>query len=284
MENKEITVQQKNITDSVITRIKEMEGNKEIQMPVNYSYANALKSAWLLLQEVKTKDDKPVLEACSKVSICNALLDMCIQGLSAAKRQCYFIPYGNKLQLSKSYLGQIACTKRLKGVKDIKAYCIYEGDEFEQEFDIDTATMKITKFNPKFQNRDNSKIKGAFAVVVMDNPEENYVEVMTMQEIKDAWNQGKMKGNSGAHKNFTQEMSKKTVINRACKHFICTSDDSDVLIESIVRTNEYNGNNIDNEVKKEFKEEVDEEIKNNSTQEIIDVDIDEVEKKSNEPF
>lgn len=279
MENKEITVKQKTITDNVLTRIKEMEGDGMIQMPYNYSYQNALKSAWLVLQETKTRDEKPVLEACSQTSICNALLDMCVQGLSVAKKQGYFIPYGKQLQFSRSYLGTVAVTKRLTGVKDVKAYCIYEGDEFEQEFDIDTATMKITKFNPRIENRDNSKIKGAFAVVVMDDPRENYVEVMTMKEIKDAWNQGQMKGNSGAHKNFTQEMSKKTVTNRACKHFYSTSDDSDILIESINRTTEYNKEDIIESTVQEVSEEIEE----NACTDVIDIETEET-KKNNVPY
>ena len=279
MENKEITVKQKTITDNVLTRIKEMEGDGMIQMPYNYSYQNALRSAWLVLQETQTRDKKPVLEVCSQTSICNALLDMCVQGLSVAKKQGYFIPYGNKLEFSRSYLGTVAVTKRLTGVKDVKAYCIYEGDEFEQEFDIDTATMKITKFNPRIENRDNSKIKGAFAVVVMDDPRENYVEVMTMQEIKEAWNQGQMKGNSGAHKNFTQEMSKKTVTNRACKHFYSTSDDSDILIESINRTAEYNKEDIIESTAKEVSQDIEE----NTCSEVIDVEPEDI-KKNNVPY
>lgn len=277
--NKEITVKQKNITDNVLARIKEMEGDGIIQMPYNYSYQNALKSAYLVLQETQTRDKKPVLEACTQTSICNALLDMCVQGLSVAKKQGYFIPYGNQLQFSRSYLGTVAVTKRLTGVKDVKAYCIYEGDEFEQEFDIDTATMKITKFNPKIENRDNSKIKGAFAVVVMDDPSENYVEVMTMKEIKEAWNQGQMKGNSGAHKNFTQEMSKKTVTNRACKHFYSTSDDSDILIESINRTAAYNKEDIIESTAQEVSQDIEE----NTCSEVIDVEPDDI-KKNNIPY
>ena len=277
--NKEITVKQKNITDNVLARIKEMEGDGLIQMPYNYSYQNALKSAYLVLQETQTRDKKPVLEACTQTSICNALLDMCVQGLSVAKKQGYFIPYGNQLQFSRSYLGTVAVTKRLTGVKDVKAYCIYEGDEFEQEFDIDTATMKITKFNPKIENRDNSKIKGAFAVVVMDDPSENYVEVMTMKEIKEAWNQGQMKGNSGAHKNFTQEMSKKTVTNRACKHFYSTSDDSDILIESINRTAAYNKEDIIESTAQEVSQDIEE----NTCSEVIDVELEDI-KKNNVPY
>ena len=276
---KKIKEKQKNITDNVLARIKEMEGDGIIQMPYNYSYQNALKSAYLVLQETQTRDKKPVLEACTQTSICNALLDMCVQGLSVAKKQGYFIPYGNQLQFSRSYLGTVAVTKRLTGVKDVKAYCIYEGDEFEQEFDIDTATMKITKFNPKIENRDNSKIKGAFAVVVMDDPSENYVEVMTMKEIKEAWNQGQMKGNSGAHKNFTQEMSKKTVTNRACKHFYSTSDDSDILIESINRTAAYNKEDIIESTAQEVSQDIEE----NTCSEVIDVELEDI-KKNNVPY
>jgi recombination protein RecT len=57
---------------------------------------------------------------------------------------------------------------------------------------------------------------------------------------------GGSKRASGAHNNFADQMCKKTVINRACKNFVCTSDDSDILIESMNRTNEsqYNPEDI----------------------------------------
>ena len=99
-----------------------------------------------------------------------------------------------------------------------------------------------------------------------------HTEVMNISQIKSAWNQGAAKGNSGAHKNFTDEMAKKTVINRACKNFVCTSDDSDILIESISRTNEYEPEDkIESTIK-----EVHEEIKDNANQEVIDIPQEEV--------
>ena len=61
---------------------------------------------------------------------------------------------------------------------------------------------------------------------------------MTMDQIKKAWGQGATKGGSPAHKDFTEEMAKKTVINRACKRFINTSDDSPVLVDAFNRTTE----------------------------------------------
>jgi recombination protein RecT len=38
-----------------------------------------------------------VLQACTRDSIANALLDMAVQGLNPAKKQGYFIAYGKQL-------------------------------------------------------------------------------------------------------------------------------------------------------------------------------------------
>ncbi|MBU3195689.1 recombinase RecT [Clostridium algidicarnis] len=283
MENKAVATQERNITDKVLSRVKSLEGKGELKVPGNYSPENALKSAYLILSETMDRDKKPVLQSCSEASIANALLDMTIQGLSPSKKQCYFIPYGGKLQLSRSYLGTVAVTKRLKGVKDVKAYCIYEGDEFDQEYDISTATLKITKFNPKFENIDINKIKGAFAVVLgEDGP--IHTEVMNINQIKKAWGQGAAKGNSGAHNNFADEMAKKTVINRACKMFANTSDDSDLLIEAFNNSDEktYDDkdlvSNVDYEVKEEIKEKANSKPIDIEAPKVV-VDVDPVEVK-----
>jgi len=231
-ENKAPATQQVAISEKVRQQIADLTKKNQIALPSNYSPENALKSAWLVLQETQTRDKKPVLQACTQASIQNTLFDMVIQGLSPAKKQCYFIPYGNQLQLSRSYLGTVAVTKRLKGIKDVKAHVIYEGDTFETEYDIATATVRIKEFKPSFGTIDIKKIIGAFAVIIGEEGP-IHTEIMTMVQIKNAWNQGAAKGNSGAHNNFAEEMAKKSVINRACKTYWNTSDDSDLLIEAI---------------------------------------------------
>lgn len=231
-QNTAVIVAEKNITDSVLMRVQELENSNQLHFPSNYSYQNALKSAWLILQETKDRNGKAVLQACTKESIANTLLNMVIQGLSPAKKQCYFIAYGNQLQLSRSYFGTVAVTKRLKDVKDVFAEVIYEADDFAYEINLDTGRKQITKHIQNFENIDNAKIKGAYAVVLLENGDRT-VEVMNIKQIKAAWNQGQAKGNSGAHNNFGDEMCKKTVINRACKMYVNTSDDSDLLIEAI---------------------------------------------------
>ena len=228
-------VQQVAISEKVRQQIADLEAKKQIALPPNYSPENALKSAWLILQETLDTNKKPVLQTCTAASIQNALFSMVIQGLSPSKKQCYFIAYGNQLQLSRSYLGTVAATKRLSGIKDVKAHVIYEGDTFETEYDKDTATIKIKEFKPSFSTVDITKIKGAFAVIIGENGP-IHTEIMTMAQIRAAWKQGYAKGNSGAHNNFTEEMSKKTVINRACKAYWNTSDDSDLLIEAFNST------------------------------------------------
>ncbi len=261
------TLQERTIADVVLTRVEELKKNGGLHMPSEYSSANALKSAWLMLQETTDRDKKPVLQSCSQISIINALLNMTIQGLSPAKKQCYFVAYGKNLTLMRSYMGTVAVTKRLKGIKDVKAYCIYEGDEFEQEYSLDTATLKITKFHPKFENIDNSKIKGAFAVVIGENGP-IHTEVMNINQIKMAWSKSKTGGQ--VHKDFAEEMAKKTVINRACKMFANTSDDSDILIDAFNKSEEgqYDEDQIINNVEAEVKEE----IKEKGNSKSIDID------------
>ncbi|MDU5272013.1 MAG: recombinase RecT [Finegoldia magna] len=274
----ELVKQEKTIVDSVQKRIAEMQNSGSIELPNNYSVSNALKSAYLVLQETQTRDKKPVLQACTQESIANSLLDMATQGLNPSKEQCYFIAYGNKLTMSRSYLGTIALTKRINGVKDVKGYAVYKGDKFELGFDILTGRQKILEFCPGL-NRDSKNLIGAFALILGDN-EILHTEYMDINQIHNAWNQGSMKGNSGAHKNFADQMAIKTVINRACKYYVSTSDDSDKIAEFMNKTIEDTDRELEEE-KKEFanKEVVEiEDIPENvdvETGEIIEAEIEE---------
>lgn len=274
----ELVKQEKTIVDSVQKRIAEMQNSGSIELPNNYSVGNALKSAYLILQETQTKDKKPVLQACTQESIANSLLDMATQGLNPSKEQCYFIAYGNKLTMSRSYLGTIALIKRIKGVKDVKGYAVYKDDKFELGFDILTGKQKILEFCPGL-NRDPKNLVGAFALILGDN-EILHTEYMDINQIHKAWEQGSMKGNSGAHKNFPDQMAIKTVINRACKFYVSTSDDSDKIAEFMNKSIEETDRELE-EDKKDFanKEVVEiEDIPENvdvETGEIIEAEIEE---------
>lgn len=275
MTNKnQVAIIQKDITDDVNKNLARLQ-DEGLQLPPNYNASNALKSAFFKLQEVKDRNGKPALEVCTKASVANALLDMVVQGLSPAKTQCYFIVYGDQLQLNRSYFGTQAVLKRLTNVKDIWANVIFDGDVFDYE--IDGGREKLLKHETKFQNRDNN-ILGAYAVVKTAEDEE-LLTVMTKKEIEAAWGQSKSKGQA-VHQKFPQEMAKRTVINRAAKAFINTSDDSDLLVDAINRSTE---NEYDNERKDVTPEaEAQKQIEENANSEVIDVEATEPESSEGE--
>ena len=215
-----------NISEQVLSRIEQFQKDGSMILPKNYSVENHMKSAWLALQEVEDKEHHKALQICTKESIANSLLDMVLQGLSVSKKQGYFIMYGNKLIFQRSYFGTIALAKRAGGmVSEPVANVIYDGDDFQYEIDPKTAKVAIVKHSQKLENIDNSKIKGAYALVTLADGT-TQVTIMSMQQIRAAWGQGATKGNSPAHKNFAEEMAKKTVIGRACKAIINSSDDA----------------------------------------------------------
>lgn len=216
------------LTDQVAGRLEDLK-DEGLALPTNYSAQNALKAAYLRLQGVKDRQGRPALSVCSQSSIANALLDMAIQGLSPAKNQCYFIVYGNELQMQRSYFGTIAVLKRLDSVEDIDAQVIHRGDKFEIGADK-IGHIVVTKFEPSFANLDKELI-GAFAFIKLTNGRVDYT-VMTKAQIDTSWAQSRNNQNN-VQKKFSDEMAKRTVLNRAAKMFINTSDDSDLLTGSI---------------------------------------------------
>lgn len=78
---------------------------------------------------------------------------MVIQGLSPAKKQCYFIKYGNKVQLMRSYFGTMAVLDRVTGGADITPVVVRKGDDFQ--VGMDGPNMVVTKHETSFENLDN---------------------------------------------------------------------------------------------------------------------------------
>ena len=220
------------ITDSVLNRIAALQKGG-ITVPKGFSADNQIYLAFLKLTSMNDPaSKKPVLSMVTPQSVANAMLTMCLKGLSMEKGQCTFIRYGNELQFQQEYHGTVALAKRY-GAGDPQAQVIYEGDEFEYEINPRTGKKVITKHVQKLQNISNDKIVGAWCLVpYAEHPDwDPKVEVMTMDEIRRSWMQGATKGQSPAHRNFPQEMAKKTVIGRACKLFVSTSDDAGVYGE-----------------------------------------------------
>ncbi|HUV78123.1 MAG TPA: RecT family recombinase [Desulfobacterales bacterium] len=268
MTAKDLMVIKKETADIVLSKVQQFQKNGELDLPPNYSAANALKSAWLVLQETVDRNKKPALEVCTKASIANALLDMVVQGLNPAKLQAYFIVRGNKLCMDRSYFGTKAvCLRVNKDLDDIYAEVVYAGDELE--YNIVRGRRIIERHKQKFTNIDDSKIVAAYAVAVDKEGEVVRSELMTLPQLKQAWKQSPMNpvmdngelNPKSAHAKFTGEMAKKSVTSRLAKHIINSSSDADLVIASVKRTDEQS-------VEAEAEAEVDE----FSNSEVIDIE------------
>lgn len=251
--NTQVAEIKKDISSQVLAKVDSFQKSGELVLPKDYVVENALKSAYIILSDPKNN----LLEKCDKSSVAEALLKMVVYGVSPIKKQCYFIPYGQKLECSVSYAGNIAIAKRYGNLKSIKANAIFEGDTFEFEVDATTGRRKITKHSQTLESIGNPILKGAYAVYELNNGVTD-VEIMNIKQIQAAWGQGGSKGNSPAHKNFGDQMAVKTVINRACKLLISSSDDS--ILYDPLEENEY----VDT-----AKGNVQQEIKDNANNETI---------------
>lgn len=209
-----------------------------LSFPKNYSVENALNAAYLMLKDATVKKNEgsynqpkwveyPLLSKVTANSVASAMMDMTVQALNPIKKQCYFIEIGGKLTLRRSYQGTKAVAKRV-GVEKIASEIIYEGDDFG--YRIQDGVKYIEKHTQDFMNIDNSKIKGAYAVLTLDDGS-TYTEIMNINQIKMAWKKGNFKEGKAddVHNEFSDQMAKKTVESRACKNFINSSDDSDLL-------------------------------------------------------
>ena len=229
------------VFDKVQTVVGGYTNRGELALPEGYSPENAMKSAWLILQETVDTNKRPVLENCTRASIINVLQSMIYQGLNPDKKQCYFIAYGDKLTLQRSYFGSMHVARMVDpSITDICYDVVYEGDTFEIE--KRRGHTIIATHRQKLENVDKTKIIAAYCSVFRGDTEDT--TIMTMEEIKAAWRKSKMNpvdehGNikpNSTHGQYTKDMAIKTVVNHACKYIINSSDDSSLLSESLKTT------------------------------------------------
>ena len=217
---------QEDVSTQVLDRVSEMEQAGALVLPKGYHAGNALKSAWLYLQTIEDRSHNKAIDTCTKASIANVLLEMVIRGEHPMKH-CYFIPYGNQLTFREKYTGKYMRAKRDTEIAEVNANVIREGEEFVYTVDK-KGVLQLVSHKPTFQSM-SKPIVGAYAVVV-NKDGSTHLEVMTMDMIQKAWNQGGFGDKdrqTGAHKNFTDQMCKKTVIARACKVALESASDRD---------------------------------------------------------
>lgn len=211
---------QQKVASVVTDEFKQLVENQGYSVPDGYNVANALQGAVLTIGNDRN------LSTASLDSIKKVLFDMCIQGLSVSKTQCYFIKYGNELQMQRSYFGTQTILNRLPEIKDIHAEVVRDGDEFEIGYVDDI--LQVINHGTKFENMDNDFI-AAYAVINKTDGTKQY-EIMTRKMIDTSWSQAKTKN---VQQKFGSEMAKRTVINRAAKNIINTTGGDDRLVNAI---------------------------------------------------
>lgn len=133
-------------------------------------------------------------------------------GLDALNQECHLVPYGNALNFSVDYRGDMKLIKKYstRPVLDVYAKLVRQGDDFQlyikegrQTFDF-----KPIPFN-------DGAIIGAFAVILYKDGGLD-IDEMSLKELEKVRSKSKMP-NGMAWKDFTGEMYKKTVIHRIKK-------------------------------------------------------------------
>jgi recombination protein RecT len=218
------------------------------------------------LNFVSLIQEKPELQKYSKEVLATALVRSAQDNLDALNNEVYIYKgYGDKLTYTPSYKGlrKMAIEKSVRPIKDIYAKPIYEGDTVEETFMDGEA--KLT-YKSNFMKR--GKWIGVLAVCVFKDNSEIY-ELMDMADI----NAIKAKSrNSGAWKDFPQEMAKKSVIRRLCKQITLDFKDKQQA-DMFVGADEFISDPKEQAIK-DIQENANKQSFDDS--EVIDVDVEEV--------
>ena len=216
-------INEKNITDKVLNQVTALTKNNSLTLPKNYNVGNALKFAYLDLQ------GQGLLNT-DQAALATALLNMCVQGLSPQKKQCYFINYGGKVGMMRSYHGDRAVAILAGIAKDIQAYVIYQGDEVNTTYDPETNYL-VVEHKTKFENWDKPVI-GAYAVAILPDGTKRY-DLMTIERIKASWEMSSNKNNNKLQTKFSTDACQRTVTRHLVKNLFNQTNDESLLIDNV---------------------------------------------------
>lgn len=208
-------------------------------------------------------NEKPELAQINKAEVIQGLCKGAYLGLDFMNKECYLIPYGKSVQFQTDYKGEKKFVKNysIRPIQEIYAKIVREGDTFREKI-IDGRPS--IDFEPlPFNGND---IVGAFSVVLYKDGGMEY-EVMTTKDINGVRNNYSKAANSKAWKNSWDEMAKKTVLRRLCKHI-------ETDFESVEARKAWEEASDSNIVKAEKSDEI---VDVFAEDVVIDVDFHEVE-------
>lgn len=206
-------------TDYGTQIIKRMDELTQVgfTLPKDYNYINAIKASMLVLADLKDRNGVPALQACTPISIQQAIFKMAQKGLSAANKTCYFLVRGDQLCCDESYFGKVLQVKRIYPNWEPCPRVIYEGDDFAYDTDPKTGRRFLVRHNQTLASLDGNFIGAYLYIPCADGGQDLYI--MSRKMIATAWSKSSNKSLS-THQSFTDKMASKTIINSACNMII----------------------------------------------------------------
>lgn len=216
------------LVESVFNRIKELSGDGFV-VPDGYNVRNELIQAFYILTQPRpgrygdgedADSKKPLMQVCTRESIVQSLFVMVSDGLSAIRKQGYFIPYGKECTWKPSYFGNEAIAKRIADVVDVDAFTVHQDDEFG--FAVERGKITDIVHKAKLENMDKPII-AAYAYVTFASGKQD-IDLMTIAQIKKSWDMAQAKGEKNKlQTQFSVEAAKRTISNRALKPIVNTA-------------------------------------------------------------
>lgn len=186
-------------------------------LPKNFNQTRFLQNAMAVLQDTKN------IEKMQPVSVARTMLKGAFLGLDFFMKECYAVPYDDKLNFQTDYKGEIKFVKAhsTKPINEIYAKVVRVGDQYEVYIKDGKGTV-----NFKEKPFNDGEILGAFAVCLFENDTLIY-ETMSAKEIEHIRQRFSKMPNGLMWKETPTEAYKKTVVRRLRKWIDIKFDSDD---------------------------------------------------------
>jgi recombination protein RecT len=157
----------------------------------------------------------PKLLECERDSLLMAALKAVELGLEpdTPTQQCHLIPYGKRAQLIIGYRGLLKLARETKGVSFIEAHPVFENEEFELTFGLETVCRHV----PILADAETGPVKLYYSIVRFIDSHTPLVEWMSASEVESIRQAGAA-ANSEAWKKYPIQMGRKVILKRTCNY------------------------------------------------------------------
>lgn len=191
-------------------------------LPKDFNTARFVNNAVSLLNDNTVLQD--FIRANGTTQVKAGMMKAAYLGLDFMSKEAHLVPFGKTLNFMVDYRGAEKLVKKysIKPVSVITSFIVRDGDDFEVSI-VDNEP-KIN-FRPKPFN--SGKVVGACAYVTFTDGSIQY-DTMSLEELENTRSHSKAK-NSPAWTSFTNEMYRKTVLHRLCKHITLDFESAEQL-------------------------------------------------------